>query len=69
MRLDPAEVREELAPRVFTLEQVAQAVDIAITEIEVCAPDGDFYARGDDWQKRTLYLIDPYSFMRALREM
>jgi hypothetical protein len=69
VRLDPAEVREELAPRRFTLEQVAQAVEAAIVELKFCAPSGDFYARPDEWRTDTVYTIDPHSFMRALREM
>jgi hypothetical protein len=67
--LGVVECEGQPAPRTFTLEQVAQAVEQATVELKVCVPSGDYYARPDDWRTETVYTIDPQSFTRALREM
>lgn len=37
------------------VEMIKESVD----EIEVCVPSDDYYARSDDWSKKTITVIRP----------
>lgn len=52
---------------VISFPQLADAIEAATIEIEVCSPSNDYYSRPQDWDKRTISIIDPHMLLSALR--
>lgn len=43
-------------------------INNSMDDIEVCVPSDDYYARRDDWSKRTITFIRPESLIMYLEQ-
>lgn len=52
---------------VISFPQLADAIEAATIDIEICVPSQDFYRRPSDWGERTISVIDPQALLALLR--
>ena len=57
-----------MATKAEIYKELIEMINNSMDDIEVCVPSDDYYARRDDWSKRTITFIRPESLIMYLEQ-